>query len=116
MSVVNLSTECLRHVLRDIQTKGWDYRPCAAYDVIGPAGAPYITANTLLNFQHLKWFERRNPVPEEPTYIEVVFYHKDHLPTAGVPSPACWPPWVLPTWPPSIWTNADRKPRQQPAV
>jgi len=85
MSVVNLSTERLRHVLKDIQTKGWDYRPCAAYDVIGPAGVPYITANTLLNFQHLKWFERRNPVPQEPTYIEVVFYHKDHLPTAGRP-------------------------------
>ena len=53
MEPISMSTERLRHLLREISERELDYRICTAEDVIGPGGGIYITAQSALEERHL---------------------------------------------------------------
>lgn len=74
MQSVNMSTERLRFLLREIREKDQDYTLCVARDIYGPGGGVYITADSALEEKHLTWLERRNPAPEGDTFVEVILY------------------------------------------
>ena len=74
MDSVNMSTERVRHLLREIRDKKLDYRICTARDISGPGGGVYITAHAELNEKHLAWVERRNPIADGNTFLEVILY------------------------------------------
>lgn len=64
MYSISLSTDRLRHLLREIDENNLDYRLHPARDVPGPGGGVYITAQTRLNAKVLDWIENRNPSPD----------------------------------------------------
>ena len=74
MDSIHMSTERLRHLLREIRDKKPDYTICASHDISGPGGGVYITAKTVLDEKHLAWIEHRNPSAEEESYVDVVLY------------------------------------------
>ncbi len=77
-----LSTERLRHLLKEFDEKESDYRICSAKDIPGPGGGVYITSDTPLTERHLDWLERRNLAADGPTLLEVVFL-KGTMPTGS---------------------------------
>ena len=70
---VSLSTERIRHLLRDFEEKGHKLAIHPSKDIPGPGGGVYITSQTPLNAKHLDWFESRNLSLEAETYVEVSF-------------------------------------------
>ena len=81
MDSVSISTGRLKHVMRQIKAKKFNYRVCFARDIVGPGGGVYITANTELDERYLGWLDRRNPTQQGDSFVDVVFYKGD------VPSP-----------------------------
>jgi hypothetical protein len=73
MSSLSMSTERLKHLLKQFEEKKFDHQVCSANDILGPGGGIYIKANSALNEQHLSWLERRSLSPDTPTYVDVVF-------------------------------------------
>lgn len=73
MNTANLSTERLRHLLEDIETRGLPVTVRPSRDIPGPGGGVYITSQTSVNAKHLDWLESRNPLKGSPTYLEVTF-------------------------------------------
>ena len=74
MSSITMSTGRLRRLIKEVKEKKFDYRICSASDIIGPGGGVYVTADSELNEKHLDWLERRNPVPEGNSFVDVVLY------------------------------------------
>ena len=77
MNKLSLSTERLRHMLKQFDEQEFDYQICSSRDILGPGGGVYITTDTPLNVQHLSWLERRNLSPDSTTYVEVYFTKSD---------------------------------------
>jgi hypothetical protein len=74
MEGVTVSTERLRHLMRQVQAQEFNYRICFAQDIVGPGGGVYIRANTELDAGHMAWLERRNPSSPGQELVDVVFY------------------------------------------
>ena len=84
MEPISMSTERLRHLLREISERELDYRICTAEDVIGPGGGIYITAQSALEERHLDWIERRNPVAEASAYLDVLILQGESKKSAAI--------------------------------
>ena len=80
MYSVSMSTERLRHVLREIDERKLDFHLHPSRDVPGPGGGVYITAQTRLTPKLLDWFEHRNPSADSDTFLEVVFVREGQEP------------------------------------
>ena len=71
MDPISMSTERLRHLLKEIDEQELAYRICSAEDLMGPGGGIYIAAKTEIEVRHLDWLDRRNPAGGA-TYLDVL--------------------------------------------
>jgi hypothetical protein len=68
---IRMSTDRLRHALKDIAIKEMELEVRPAQDLPGPGGGVYITKQTSLTLKHLDWLETRNPSADGVTYVDV---------------------------------------------
>ena len=73
MNAVSMTTNALRDILDRMGAGDLGFRVLVASDISGPGGRVFIAAHTELSERHLSWLEQRNPAPNAPTYVDVLF-------------------------------------------
>lgn len=76
MNAVSMTTNALRDILDRMGAGDLGFRVLVASDISGPGGRVFIAAHTELSERHLSWLEQRNPAPNAPTYVDVLFSQK----------------------------------------
>ena len=73
MNAVSMTTKALRDILQRMRERDLGFCVLVARDIIGVGGQVFIAAHTELTEHHLTWLEQRNPAPNAPTHVDIVF-------------------------------------------